>query len=220
MPKGISQYKRQQSLINSGYLDLKGADRLEFQPISMDELAGTLAELAVEFTATAGGKLNKIHKVASGALIDSIQPTQVNVLGRIITVQIKVADYYKFVDQGVKGWANSAINSPFTFKHYPGKSGQKSSKMVTAIRKWLIKEGLKGKGAENKHPITPREGKRHAITDATTRTAIIITRAVRKKGLPATHFWKDTNAEMKVKAKEYFGKALKLDIINNLSNTK
>jgi hypothetical protein len=221
MPKsGISQAKRQQGLLNSGFLDLKGSNRLEFAPISTDELSGTLAELGVEFIQTAGDKLNKLHKVASGALIDSMQPTEVQILDRVLTLQIKVADYYKFVDQGVKGWAGGGEGSPYQFKNYQGKSGQKQSQMVSAIRKWLVKEGLKGKGRENRKPITPREGKRHSITDASTTTAIIISKAIRKHGLRPSHFWQQTTDEIRIKSREYFGKAFKMDIINNLLNTQ
>lgn len=218
MPGTISQAKRQQSLLNSGYLDLSGSQKFEFAPISFDELADTLAELAVDYQVTAGNKLNQLHKVATGALIDSIVPTEVTIMGKVLTVGIKVADYYKFVDKGVKGWAGGGGNSPYQFKKFTGKSGSKNSAMITALRVWIIKEGLKGRGAENRKPITVRESKRNAIKDTSLSTAIAISRAIRKRGLPTSNFWTDTATEIGRKAKVNFGKAFKTDVINNLTN--
>jgi hypothetical protein len=209
---------RQQQLINSGFLDLTGESRLDYGPVSLDSLTEALAAFALEYAELAREKLDKVDRTASGHLSDSIIPTRVTIMGKTYKVDIKLANYYDFVNQGVKGWADEkGGNSPYQFKRYQGKSGMKSGKMVTAIRKWIIKEGLKGRGKENAHPkATRRDQTRAKITDTSTRTAIIISKSVRKKGLKPSHFWTDTQKEMQGRIKDALGKALKVDIINNI----
>lgn len=203
--------KRQQKIINNGFLDLLGEEKSQFHTIDLDAISGTLVEIAVEYATLARENLELSGHVATGALSDSIIPTNVTIFGKVYQVDINVSDYYKFVDKGVKGWADEKGGaSPYQFKKtFPSK------KMVTAIRKWVIREGLKGRGKENVKG-TKRDRKRHKITDTSTQTAIMISQAIKRKGLRPSHFWTRTEDQIREKVKEEFGKALKIDIINNL----
>jgi hypothetical protein len=216
VPRSISS--RQREVLSTNFLDLTGSSRLEYAPPSLDNLADQLAVFATEFAELARQKLDAADRVASGALADSIIPTRVTIFGKVFKAEIKLADYYDYVNQGVKGWEDkNGGSSPYQFKHYTGKSGMKNGKMVTAIRKWIIKEGLKGTARENNHPrARHRDQQRAKITDTSTRTAIIISKSIRKYGLKPSHFWTDTQNEMKQKMADAFGRALKIDIVNNL----
>jgi hypothetical protein len=213
---------RQKQLLGTNFLDLTGSSKLEYGPVTLDALSDQLALFAFEFAERARHNLNLVDRTASGYLSDSIIPTRVTIFGKVYKVDIKIADYYKYVNEGVKGWADEkGGNSPYQFKQYTGRSGQKTSAMVTAIRKWLIKEGLKGTAKVNHHiKASRRDRARASITDTATATAIIISRSIRKKGLRPSHFWTMTLDEMRQRMALELGKAFKTDIINNILPTK
>jgi hypothetical protein len=127
-----------------------------------------------------------------------------------------VSDYYKFVDRGVKGWQGSNGDGTFQFKKPSGHSGAKSSKMVTALKKWLIREGLKQKNNKYK-PISKRESKRAKKTfDPATGAAIALAGTIRRRGLKKTLFWTKAVKDMKKTIGERFAKGMKLDIIETI----
>lgn len=216
--KTLSMAKRQQQLLNSGFLDLNGSSRMEFAPMEFDALSTALANIAIDFATIARDKLNQKDKVASGKLADSIIPTQVSIMGTIYKVEINVANYYDFINKGVKGWADEkGGNSPYQFKR-----GRPSLKMMQEIRKWVIKEGLKGRGKENAHPKASirDQARSRKISDSSSRTAYAISASVKKKGLKPTHFWSETCAEVESRMRKELSEALEIDIITNLTNIK
>jgi hypothetical protein len=218
--QSISQAKRQQQLIESGFLDLNNDDLSRLKPFTGDAIATALYNSAVHFMQKAGDNLEKADRIAGGALVDSIKPTDVIIMGKVMTVNINVNDYYKFVDQGVKGWKDSSVNSPYGFKA-PGKKGTapKNSKMVAAIKQWLTTEAAKATGAaERKRPITQREVRRNKITDASTSAAIFTTMMIKRKGLKKTNFWTDSVKDLEQYIAGEFETALKIDVINSLTN--
>jgi hypothetical protein len=215
MPNPNSISSRQKTVVDNGFLDLLGSGPDQFKAPSLDAVTATLVELAALYIQKGTDKLNAKDKVSSGYLSDSMIASPVQVLGKTYVVEISLASYYKFVDQGVDGW-NQSQGSPYKFKNYQGKSGKKSSPMVEAIKKWLVREGLQGTATGYK-PITRRERFQRSITDANTSRAIAITKAIRKKGLAPTHFWSETEKEMLPIATKMFGEAIKIDIINSLS---
>jgi hypothetical protein len=211
--------KRQQQVINNKIIDLNSDSPSSFKEFDGKALETALYNIAVEFINSAVDNLNTADRVSTGNLIESIKPSQIIVMGKKMTINISVLDYYKFIDQGVKGWkSGEPANSPYAFKAPDGKSGKKSSEMVTAIRKWLIKEGLKSSSTSKnpKHAISARESRRQKITDVTTSTAIMIAGIVRSKGLKRTNFW--TNAEEKASkfAENELETALTISVINSL----
>jgi len=218
--KSISMKERQLDVIRTKSIDLNSTSKDQFKAFTGDNLTRALYNVAVKFVNTASDNLNKADRVSSGALLESITPTEVQVLGKVFSIDINVADYYKFIDKGVKGWqSGNPSDSPYAFKAPEGKSsGKKSSEMVTAIRKWLIKEGLKMKSSSKnpKHAISSRESRRQKITDTSTSTAIMIAGMIRKRGLKKTNFWTDAEKSASDYASKQFGEALQVDIINSL----
>lgn len=218
--QSISQAKRQDLFLKSGFLDLNGTDVDNLKPFTGDAITTALYNVAAMFIENANKNLNTVDRVGSGMLGDSIVPTDVVIMGKVYSIGINVNDYYKFVDQGVKGWQSGEPgNSPFGFKQ-PGKRGSapKNSKMVAAIKQWLMKEGLKSAGAENKHPISARERRRQSITDATTSKAIVVAMNIKKHGLKRTNFWGMTAAQINDYVVKEFELALQIDIINSITN--
>lgn len=215
-PNTISS--RQAAVVNDGgFLDLlaAGSNYGEAETMTFDSVVDTLLYLAALYQSTAIDKLNALDKVASGALGDSISVSDVKIMGTSYVVEISIADYYKFVDQGVNGW-NQAQGSPFSFKQYTGKAGTKASPMITAIQAWIKQQGLQGNVSGIKKTISSREKKQRTITDATLSTAIAISKSVRKKGIKATNFWTDTETEVANQAEQLLGIAVKADIVNSL----
>lgn len=211
--------KRQQQVINNKIIDLNSDSQSSFKEFDGKALETALYNIAVEFITAAADNLNEADRIASGGLLESIKPSEIVVLGKKMTININVLDYYKFIDKGVKGWRSGEPgDSPYAFKAPAGKSGKKSSEMVTAIRKWLIKEGLKSKSTSKnpKNAISARESRRQKITDTATSTAIMIAGMVRSKGLKKTNFWTDAEATASKYAEKEFETALTISVINSL----
>jgi hypothetical protein len=211
--------KRQQQVINNKIIDLNSDSPSSFKQFDGKALETALYNIAVEFINSAVDNLNAADRVSTGGLLESIKPSEIVVMGKKMTINISVLDYYKFIDKGVKGWRSGEPgDSPYAFKAPADKSGKKSSEMVTAIRKWLIKEGLKAKATSKnpKHAISARESRRQKITDTATSTAIMIAGMVRSKGLKKTNFWTDAEATASKFAEKEFETALTISVINSL----
>lgn len=219
MQRKSSMRDLQARALEENFLDLLGSDSDDFAPVTLDEVSKVLYDVALEYVILAKQNLADVDRVSAGSLSDSIIPTRVSINGSVYNIDINILDYYKFVDKGVKGWQSGGGNSPYQFKApVKGKRyGQKASAFVTSIRKWVIKEGLSSRAT--KKPITRRETsrlKKSAFTDTSTRTAIVIAAAIRRRGLEPTNFWTDAETEMGKRIGELFGLALKIDIINSL----
>jgi hypothetical protein len=208
--------KKQLDVVNKGLIDLNSYSPSQFQSFSGGALETALFNIAAEFVKNASDNLNKVDRISSGALQDSIIPGEIVIMGTKLELQINVLDYYKFIDKGVKGWkSGSPSDSPYSFKKPEGKSGAKNSEMVTAIRKWLISEGLKSRTTPKKS-ITQRESKRKSITDASTKAAIIVAAAIKRKGLKKTNFWTDSEKQTQIYTEQTLGEAVKIQIINSI----
>lgn len=216
-----SQARIQKRVAESDFLDMLGEDEQSFKPVSLDAVSQTLFDVALEYIEVARQNLIAADKISSGGLGDSMVPTNVVINGKVFTIGIEIASFYKFVDKGVKGWQSGGGSSPYQFKKpEPGKKhGPKASKFVASIRKWLIREGLKQRSSSVNKAVSSRESKRmnsKSFTDTSTRTAIVIAANIRRHGLEPTGFWKDTETEMIKRIKERFKLALIVDIKDNL----
>lgn len=190
------------------------------EPLQLNATEKVLVEVVSEFAEEARNNLNKADRVSSGHLSDSIVVLDPQVIGKAISIEVEVANYYKFVNKGVKGWSDkSRSGSPYQFKRPSGKSGAQSSAMVTAIRKWVIKEGLKTKDKSKnirKFPVSERERKRgqSKFQDSSTQTAIIIAANIKRRGLKKTGFWDKAVEKLDKTIEERVGEAMVIDILN------
>jgi hypothetical protein len=203
MAQSIS--KSQADALADGFFDTIGSSKDELQP------KGTLSvlyQLAGGLVNEAQNNLNSSDRVASGALSASMKVLNPEQLGKVIRVDIEALYYYKFIDAGVKGTSGGV--GQYSFKNnFVGR------KMQEAIRKWLVKEGLKDRTGRHK-PISKRETRRRSITETSRRVAFAIAKAVKKKGLKRTNFFSKALKSTKDKSKQELSKGFKIDIINSL----
>lgn len=209
----VSLPRSQRNLLDSGFLDTLGSN--EPNAIALTETSKAVLKVAGEFIDDCVANLNKADRVSSGNLASTIRPVVVEA-GQNNIIDIYMNDYYKFVDKGVKGWQDrSGSGSPYSFKKPTGRGGKGSSKMVTAIRKWVIRENLAIRNT--KVAINPREQRRKSITDTSTRTAIVIAGQIRRKGLRKTNFFTDAVRALEGKLATGVADALRIDVIENIS---
>ncbi len=217
----IRQRKNQTVENYNRLIDLNSAEAGEFKPFDGQPFEVALFNVAAAFSDAAATNLQNADRVASGNLVESIKPSEIRITGSLMEIDISVLDYYKFIDKGVKGWqSGNPSDSPYAFKQpQKGGSGKKSSEMVTAIRKWLVKEGMRSRQLSRKsptHAISSREKRRQKITDTATSTAIKVAGIIRRQGLKKTNFWTDAGETASKVAEQEFGTALQISIINSL----
>jgi hypothetical protein len=210
--KRISQRSAQDLADKTGFLDLLGESQELFEPVKLDSLASSLAWLAANYADKLTKRLNEADASSSGDLADSIVPLDVEILGTVYSVAIEAKKYADFIDEGVSGWANDR-GSRFKFKT---RGVDPKGPMVKSIKAYLLREGKISRNT--KVAVSKREAKRGAITDATTRAAISTAYMIKRQGIAPTHFWRNATADMAQLVEKELGAALKVDIINNLSN--
>lgn len=197
--------KAQADALSSGFLDTLGSNE-EFTPFNslsaLYQVAGILLQEAQE-------NLNRVDRNSSGALSESMKILSPELVGKSIRLDIEALFYYKFVNLGVKGLKQG--NGRYAFR-YPGVS----VKMMLAIRKWVIKEGLKAITNRKYSGITNREIKRKSIKDTSTRAAYMIARSIKQHGLRPTNFFTDAVITAQQASKDLLGAGLKLDVIQTL----
>jgi hypothetical protein len=87
--------------------------------------------------------------------------------------------------------------------------------MVKSIKQWMAREG---KSARNvKQAVSSREARGRKLQDATTRAAVQVSYMIKRQGIKPKYFWKEATNEFLVYMENELGVAIKIDIINNLT---
>jgi hypothetical protein len=196
--------KAQAKLLAESFLDNIGDDELK-----PTESLSALIMIAGGLVEEATRNLNKVDRVSTGALSDSLKVLDPTQLGKTVRLDIEALDYYRFVDAGVKGTRGGAGKYAFKKETVGGE-------FLKSLKRWIAKEGLKAKTNVGGKSITRREAKRKSITDVSTRVAYAIGVNIKKKGLKKTNFFTDAVITTQNKADDILGAALKIDIINTL----
>lgn len=182
--------------------------------IKLNTLEAMLALYAEEFIKTAQENLNKTNSVATGTLSDSIE-FRINYMGTDYNLQLLAADYYDFVNKGVRGVKGGKNNtSPYKFKYItPSKSHKE------AIRKWITENRSKVRVTDiKKYGATRQETKATPYAKKLDTLSYIIARSIKKNGLKATNFWDDAfNATFRDFGQKV-GEALNVDLQVDLKN--
>lgn len=197
--------KSQAKALADGFLDTIGSKDGLVPAESLSaivQIAGTLVDEAQR-------NLNIRDKVASGALSESMKLRNPEAVGKSVRIDVEALYYYKFLNEGVKGTKGGSGKYAF-------KNNSVGKKMMTSIRKWVIREGLKAKTRTGGAAITKREGKRRSITETSNSVAYGISMAVKLKGIKRTNFFTDAVKTTQGQAKDQLAKALKIDIINSI----
>jgi hypothetical protein len=218
MPISISQ--AQANYLKKVHLDQIGTSKGDIKPVKLDVLEQFMVEMAIMFKVLAEKNLSVADAINTNKLSESIQITDVEYLGNTYSVDIKVLDYYKFVDKGVQG-LNGGNTSPYKFKNLGV-----SRKFMLSIKHWVIREGLKAraKPVTIKHAIgQEKKGVRFKDIkkrDEAEKIAWGIAKNIKKKGLKATNFWTDTEVAIRKKMQEEAGNIFAVAVINELTNSK
>lgn len=199
-------------IVKSQFLDLLGEGKDKFEPVKLESIAQSLEYVAAVYTDKLNRELQTADASSSGDLADSILALDVELLGTVYTVAIEAKKYADFINSGVNGWAKDR-GAPFGFKT---KGVDPDGPMVKSIKKWLVREGAISRNT--KKAVSTREGKRAKITDTNTKAAVTAAYMIKRQGIAPTHFWDKATAQMGSIIKDEFGAALKIDIINGLTN--
>jgi hypothetical protein len=197
--------KAQADALATGFLNTIGSEN-DLKPV---ETLSALYLLAGGLVDSAQKNLNKADQVASGKLSESLKVLNPESVGRNVRIDITALYYFRFLNEGVKGTKGGSGKYAF-------KNNKVGGKMLTSIRKWLIKEGLKARTRTGGGPITKREAKRKSITETSDSVAYGIAVSVKQKGIKRSNFFTNAVKTTQAKAKEQLAKGLKLDIINSL----
>lgn len=187
---------------------------------------------ATAFVKKVQENLKKLNKIDTGTLEKDVSQGELINNAGVYEIEIgypkgsKAAEYYDYVNKGVKGFKSGRPRSPYSFKSaFPKINGP----MVAAIQKWVKRNALAQRRETQKYNLSRLQKKRKAISELNTgrTTAYLIARKIKQKGLPKTGFFDDA-------IQEYFGydfaqnmaKIIGADIrvgvkqVNNLINEK
>jgi hypothetical protein len=190
-----------------------GLSRSEVETLPLNTVQAMVGEYTIEFLENVRKNLDVSNAVSSSKLRDSI--TFRTYPGRDkIKVDYLVLDYYKFVDQGVRGRDTSfpeSRNSPFRY----------TTKMPppTVIQSWLKQNRGKGTTSDvRKYGAEGVESKsiKTNISDKT--LSFLIARSIQKRGLKATGFWTKAWNDTFKDFEEKMAQALGNDIVIELQN--
>ncbi len=175
-------------------------------------LESFLLTKAAKLSVIANGYLEKADKNASGRLADSISPKEPQRIGNAIVVDVELAYYYKFIDQGVNG-TSVKHGSQYNYKKtMPGPA------MIAALKEYILSE--KKKQRNNPYPPISKRETRRSITPPKKLTiderALLAAMAVKKKGQTRTLFWQKSIADIETDIEKTIGEQLNVIITNGL----
>jgi hypothetical protein len=193
------------ALQNGGLLNL-GESKSQFKQISLDDLANTLTYLGSQYAINIAEEMGKaVSNGSSGKGADSIAISDVKIFGSTYTIEVNADEYIKFISEGVDGWGGASKGGKYKFK---SKGTPKA--MVDSIKDWLIQGG-------NLNRIASKSN-RKSITDAATQQARSTAFMIKRQGIRPKKFIQKATDKTARLASEELGKALRVDIINNLTS--
>lgn len=191
------------ALKNGTLLDF-GTDTNKFKGVRLDDLQKTLAYLGGVYRLNIADEKNKTVAAGSANSSDRITVSDVIDTNDIFTVEVYGDEYLKFISGGVDGWGGASKGGKYKFK---GKGTPPA--MVKSVKDWLERSG-------NLDRIK-NQSSRSSITDAATAQAKSVTFMIKRQGISPKRFLDKAKAMTSKVAEDEFGKALKVDIINNLT---
>ena len=203
--------KIQHEALADGFIDLLGEDTSKFQKIELKDVNNTIEQLAARYIDIVSDKINEKDVVSSGRMADEMQPTDVSFDGRTYTIGITAPEYSTYQDEGVNGWAVDR-GSRFSFKT---RGVDPNGAMVKSVKAWIAREGASARNVSR--AVSAREAKGKQMMDASTRAAVTASYFIKRKGIKPRKFWKQATDEFQSTIESELGVALKIDIINNIT---
>ena len=189
-----------------------GDSRSDFGEVRLSVVGNILAQYGAEFKLKMVEKLNQNKSVATGDLANKITPELVK-LATGEMLQIKVLDYYDFINQGVKGVKSSrnAPASPYQFKNFGmSEEGRQSLRQYIASGRAKVetvkKDVAYGMGLE-------RKGKR--LTEEQTKVNTL-SYMIKAYGIKATHYFTEAFNEVFADFESTIAEAVGEDIVISL----
>lgn len=196
---GIGRYgKTMAQLEAEGWVVIKGSflninqqgnERMQYETVALRRIAGVMGELAGEIIFKARDELEKIDKIATGNLFDSFLGV-VTPVANGFSLEIMLADYYDYVNQGVQGSDPSkSINRTSPYKY----TGNYYSIPVGVIYEWLRRNGSMYRN--DKYEVAKNVYGRKMMKadklpeDILMARAMRIARAIYLRGLKYTGYW-------------------------------
>ena len=193
------------------YVVKQGKNKADFSKVSgnLGVVQAMIAQYIADFIKNAEDNLKDSNSNTTGALTDSLD-FDLTTTATGYTINLNALDYYKFVDEGVRGAGRSAKNktSPYKFRYI-----NPSKKHVDAIQKWIKDNNLTATAKDvKKYGRTGRE--RKAMSQKT--LAYLIARNIKNDGLRATNFFTDALNDTFKDFGQNLSKALGASITINL----
>jgi hypothetical protein len=165
-----------------------GETKSGFEPLDLSAIEKVLFEYAAEFQKMASRQLRRANKISTGKLEDSIS-FEVTETDGGFELALKVLDYYKFVDKGVRGAGANSKNKTSPYKY------RDKMPPIKEILKWIKQKGsLKASAEDQKRGLSKAQKSSRALRAAAKRLkpktlAFLIARKIQQRGLPYTGFW-------------------------------
>jgi hypothetical protein len=165
-----------------------GESKSSFDPLDLTAVEEVLFDYAKEFQKMASRQLRRANKISSGKLEDSIS-FEVTETDAGFELALKVLDYYKFVDQGVRGAGANSKNNTSPYKY------RDKMPPIKEILKWIKQKGsLKASAEDQKRGLSKAQKSSRALKAAAKKIkpktlAFLIARKIQQRGLPYTGFW-------------------------------
>jgi len=175
-----------------------------------------VAEYVEAFERRVDNELKRANKINTGSLASSIRYETSETANGII-ISVFVNDYYKFIDKGVQGTGPGSKNTTSPYKY------KDKAPPVVEILKWLRRNVNAGRNEDQQRKLSKLQKKRRSIKAATERIqprtlAFLISRKIKRVGLPYTGFWERSINETFKDFDVKMSQALGIDIRVNLEN--
>lgn len=158
---------------------------------------------AINFIKRVQENLKRLDKIDTGALERDVRQGELLNNAGVYTIEIgyprdsKAAEYYDYVNKGVRGFKSGTPRSPYKFRNA---SPSSNGPMVLALQKWMKRQGVISRRETKSTTISSLQRKRKAISelDSSRQGAWLMARKIKSRGLPKTGYFDDA-------IEEYFG---------------
>lgn len=205
------------------YLEFMGSEKMQYDPAKVtnfsNAIEGVLNKFGNRIVKDLRENLDIERHVASGSLSDSIVFEIIpDANGVTYEFLLKLNEYYKFVDKGVRGSKQSVLapNSPYQFKGLNIKKG--------VVLGWMKQRNItlaaKTKTSPSGHKVSTTAAKK-AAKPKDTALAYIIGRSIATRGLITTNFYSSViNDDTLKQLTEALRQALKKDVLVTMAQNK
>jgi hypothetical protein len=204
----VSISKAQALALADGFIDSQGA-QTAFAP------RNTISEvflIASELVSDAQRNLVTAKKISTGNLSSSIAAVNPTKSGSLVSIDIEMNTYGRFVNKGVKGTRSGSSLAGYRFRNE-----NPSRNMVTAIESWIKQAHITTRNVRKYSPYGRHETKKRSVAQLSRSSAYAISVMVKRKGLKPTGFFDKAVDRAQKKYGDRLGAALRIDLITTFT---